>query len=317
MVCDIFAILSFASGIGGLREIFMDLKKFLSCVVYVASSIVAVFGYSVSASAYDTLKVCDGCDADQMWAAAWHDANAEQAPFWGYKYYINRENGQVSKFVTSKENGPPGDACPPGGGLGCQDVVMVFPDMPEHEFVEYGFQAQQVWGSEIVITPGPGVPNNAYEFVMYPQMREVTMAQAHTKAAFLNALTQTVRGLVDKHLVTLPPKVVSVTLVYPDGSRSIAFVDPVTERMTHEKNTVRDRVGNFVPESPAMVAGGVGQVTHYDFTNNPEDRFKFINWLQGLGISVGGQLGEKRIRCAETAENTDAGIDVKIKCEAY
>lgn len=286
---------------------------------FVVSGVLMIsgLGFYAAANAQDTLKSCDGCSLDQMKNTAWLDTNAEEAPFWGYKYYVNRQNGVIAKFVTSKEDGPPGDTCPPGGGVGCQSVVKVFPDVPESEFTDYAFKAQQVWGSQIVIEPGPGVPNNAYEFVQYPQMREVVMAQAHTKSAFLNLVTYAVRGLIDKHLLSLPPKVVSVTLILPDGSRVIAIMDPTTERLSHEPNTVRDAAGNFVPETPAKVAGGIGQTTYYDFTNNPADRFKFVQWVSSLGATVTGPTSSQKMYCTESADNSGAGVNVIITCTAY
>ncbi|MCD9085600.1 hypothetical protein [Stenotrophomonas sp. SY1] len=273
--------------------------------------------FSLQANAQDTLQVCDGCSSSYINTIVWHDTNAEQAPFWGYKYYVNRQTGEVLKFLTSKENDAPSITCTPATPWGCQDIITIVPETPEPEFHDYGIKAQQAWGSVIEISPGPGIPNNAYEFVQFPQAREVTMAQAHTKAAVLTVVTQSLRGLVDKYILSLPPKVVSVTLKLPDGSRVIAIMDPVTERFAHEPNTVRDRAGNFVPESPAKIAGGLGQTTYYDFQNNPDDRFRFINWVSSLGASVNGSSGHVRQRCTESADSSETGVNVTITCTSY
>ncbi|MFY0186086.1 hypothetical protein ACTT2I_03910 [Stenotrophomonas sp. PUT21] len=262
-----------------------------------------------------TLDVCDSCSASQMQDRAWLDANDEAAPYWGEKYYVNRHTGEVRKFEVMKEPPAPDATCTPWVTWGCNSAVFVFPMPLEQDFIQGGIVIQQAWNSVIYIDPGPGIPQGAYEYVSHPQGREAVMAQAHFKGAVAQTTAQVLRGLLDKYFLSMPPKVVSITLVLPDGSRVRANYDVALERLVHEKGSVRDRIGNWVPETPVDISGGVGQTVLYDFTGYPSDLAKWQHWVQSLGATLSSSGWS--YRCTQSVENSEGEPNVKVVCTAY
>lgn len=266
------------------------------------------------------ILICDGCSIVDMEQRAYTAAENARPPYDAIHYYVNPQNGLVGKFNVINESLGNPKLCPPTNfpTPECQGIPLVDFLTAEPLAVEFGSVVRTLRAMSIAVpTSLNSIPNNAYDFARYPQMREAAVSYVYSQAitvqyqqTIINMLAGVVGANVGEPLIT-----VKATL--PDGATFVAACDNVLKKFVYQKGTLKDRSGNSVPESSDSVTGGEGQTIIYDFTQYPNDRFDFLDWINGLGVPVTGPISSTRIKCTSTVTRSSSGeTTVTVTCKS-